>query len=194
MVKNTDYAQASKLLDELEPLLRDKKPGAIPVPPPPPPGAKGQPGTKPPPAPPPPGTQVPEKATQQIVAAVKGWQTASDIVDGQISSLQQKLIATKDKELIEIANFGMNAMTGNFKVKLMASMRELQSAQGPALRKAATKALPLATGLREHLDGDPRVIACDKDAKKFGVTTTINKTLGEALAKLETALEGVIDS
>jgi len=62
----------------------------------------------------------------------KVWADAAarwrDAVDAQISQLQSALKQTDDEELHEIAEFGLNGITGGTKVKLMAAIRDVSSA------------------------------------------------------------------
>ena len=123
--------------------------------------------------------------------AVQAWRDANELVDGQIAALQGALRATGDKEMAEIAEFGMNGLTGNFKVRLMAALPGLRSAEGPALQAAAAKTLPLVMGIHRHLQQEPRVEACENNP--FGVMVTIEATLGGALQDLAEALKKVAE-
>lgn len=127
--------------------------------------------------------------TARLVAALKTLQAASDTVSDQMAALQKALKASGDKELIAIAEYGLNGVSGNYRVRLMALQRELQAAQGDALRKAALRALPVVKGMRKFIDTDPRVAACDRNPLKLPVS--LRATLGSALAGLLTALVAV---
>lgn len=119
-------------------------------------------------------------------AAKQAWQDASDTVDGQITKLQSALKKTKDDELHEIAEFGLNGVTGDFKVPLMAAIRDIDSAAPDARSKAVSKAQGIVAGFSKHIATDARVGVCDENP--FGVTLTIRKSIGGALKQLETAL------
>ncbi len=125
---------------------------------------------------------------QGLRDAVQAWQEAREAVDSQIARLQKVLKDSGDRDLLEISEFGLNGVMGNFKVRLMASLPELSSAQGDGLRAAAAKALPIATGLHQHLQTEPRIEACDDNP--FGVAVSIRSTLGAALNRLTAALQG----
>jgi hypothetical protein len=116
-------------------------------------------------------------------AARQAWQDASDAVDGQLAKLQTALKASGDTELVEIAEYGLNGVTGNHKVPLMASVRELDSAAGPKLAGAVSRAARIVAAFRAHLDGAETVAACDDNP--FGVPVTIRKSIGGALQALE---------
>ena len=115
------------------------------------------------------------------------WQAASDAVDGQIAGLQSALRATGDETMKHIAEFGMNGLTGDHKVKLMAALIEIGSGDGAALAKAGPKVLGIVQAFRAHIDSDERVEVCDDNP--FGVAVSIRATLGPALAQMEAALQ-----
>jgi tetratricopeptide (TPR) repeat protein len=133
--------------------------------------------------------EISPEALAQWQEALQAWQQASDAVDGQIAKLQAALKATADEDFVEIADKGLNALTGNYRVRLMVILREAQSSQGPAFKKLAGKGAALAKGFRDHLDSDERVEACDDNP--FGVSVSIRPTLGAALAKLAGAFDAV---
>lgn len=115
------------------------------------------------------------------------WSAGSDKVDAQIAQLQNALRGSDDDELKEIGNAGLNAVTGGFKVPLMAIMRDLDAASGPT-PEAIAKALKIVEGFQVHLDADERVEACDENP--FNVPVSIRGTLLPALAAMEKVLRG----
>lgn len=117
--------------------------------------------------------------------AVATWRDASDTVDGQISALQGALKTSGDAELEEIAEFGLNGVTGGFKVPLMAILQELNpTAPDPRL---LGRAKSIVARFRGHLDTDERVLGCDENP--FGITVSVRATLGAALGSLDAALQ-----
>jgi hypothetical protein len=121
-------------------------------------------------------------------AARQAWRVAGEAVDGQIEQLRQALLKTGDAELKEIAEYGINGVTGNFKVPLMAAMIELDghaANPGPAAAKVRT----IAINFQKHLESEDTVAACDENP--FGVHVSIRKTLGAALVELQTVLHAV---
>jgi hypothetical protein len=179
LLKNSDAAQAGKVLDELEPLLA--KAGSVPPPPPPPSPTASQGADE---------EEVEEGAVDVDqtkfragwAQAKSAWQEASDEVDGQINKLTSKLRASDDNELKQIAEYGLNAVTGDHKVPLMAAIRELDGADGNKLKSLVAKAGAIANSFKSHIDSDERVKECD--ANPFGVPVTIKKSIGGALDKL----------
>ncbi len=118
--------------------------------------------------------------------ALAGWQSAIEAVDGQIAALQGALRSQDDPALKGIAESGLNAVTGDFKVPLMAALEDVRRASGSGRRAACAKAQKLAVAFGKHIAGDPRVAACN--ANPFGVPVSIVGTLGPALDALELAL------
>ncbi len=118
-------------------------------------------------------------------AALVTWRGASEDVDAQINELRRVLLATDDAGLRGIAEYGLNGITGTRKVGLLAALREVGGASGPALLPLARKAAQAAEEFRGFVQSDPRVKACDAYPK---ITTPIGPTLGRALGALALAL------
>ncbi len=120
-------------------------------------------------------------------AAEATWKDAVETVDGQIATLQNAMRATGMEELKEVAEFGLNGVTGNFRVPLTAAFRNVASTKGDARKKEIAKAHIIVSGFKKHLAGSELVLVCDENP--LGVTLSIRKTLGAALDQLEAALE-----
>jgi hypothetical protein len=135
------------------------------------------------------GPSVPPAVHKQLLLAVQAWRKASDSVDAQITALQAALRKDDDEDMHEIADKGLNAVTGNYKVRLMAALHEAVSTDGAVLKQVAAKGLPVVKGFRSHLNSDVRVAACDDNP--FGVKVSIRQTLGSALTELEAAFTEV---
>jgi hypothetical protein len=118
--------------------------------------------------------------------AVTAWQGAIEQVDGQIAKLQAKLRNSPDQRLQGIAERGMNDITGNYKVKVMAAVRGLASANWQGVAKVGPAVVDLVEDFQDFLDKDARVRLCDKNP--FDVPIGIRDTLGAALADLAAAL------
>ncbi len=114
------------------------------------------------------------------------WQTASDAVDAQISALQGALRQSGDEVLEEIAQFGMNGLTGNHKVRVLAGLGALGTGDADATKKASTRLLATIGSFRNHLDSDERIEVCDDNP--LGVAVSIRATFGGALAEIEAKL------
>jgi arylsulfatase A-like enzyme len=120
-------------------------------------------------------------------AARRAWDAASESVDGQIAGLQAALRQTGDDTLVEIAEFGLNGITGNFRVPLMAALMEIGTGNPAAIQKTGPKALKVINDFRAHLDSSEAVKVCD--GNPFGTPVSIRATLGGALAGLAASLE-----
>jgi hypothetical protein len=129
----------------------------------------------------------PAAFAERWAAARAAWQNASDTVDNQIAQLQQALRAAPDDDLHEIAEFGLNAVTGNFKVPLQVAVREIDSAKGDALQGFITRARTIVADFQNHIQGSEQVLVCDENP--FGVKVTIRASLGQALTQMQDALK-----
>jgi hypothetical protein len=116
-----------------------------------------------------------------------GWVAASQAVDAQISALQSVLHSSGTPALVQIAKFGLNAVTGNHKTRLMAMLLEMGDGSIAALAQNGTKARKLLDEFSVHIANDPRVAACDNNP--FGVAVSIRATIGPALKGLQAALQ-----
>lgn len=123
-------------------------------------------------------------------AACQKWELANHTVDQQIAALQTELKKSDMPALREIAEFGMNGLTGDNKVKVMASLIELGEGSAAAMRKSGPKALGAIGAFRAYLDADERVEVCDDNP--FGIPVTIRKSLTGALAELQAAIEAAL--
>jgi hypothetical protein len=166
LARKHDFAQAMKLLEQADALAKKALAG----------GGEGDGAT----------------ASREWEAAKQAWRNASDTVDGQIAQLQTALRNSGDEDYRDIAEFGLNAVTGNFKVPLMASIRTIDSTEGEARKGAAAKAEQIVTRFKHHIDQDEVVMACD--GNPLDVKVTIRDTLGAALAQMEKALKTVAAS
>lgn len=115
------------------------------------------------------------------------WDTAIETINGQISALQTALLQRDDEDLVAIAEFGLNGVTGNFRNRLTAVMIDLDTEDDGRFRAGAKKALPIITGFKSHIAGDARIKAVD--GNPFGVTVSLESTLGSALDKLAAVLQ-----
>jgi hypothetical protein len=126
-------------------------------------------------------------STARLKAARDAWKAASEAVDGQISALQAVLRKSGDDTLEEIAEFGLNGVTGNYRVPLMTALIELGAGDLAAIQKAGPKALKIINDFRTYLETSEKVEVCD--ANPFSTPVSIRATLGGALAELAASLE-----
>jgi hypothetical protein len=126
-------------------------------------------------------------ADTAIKSALVAFDLAQEVVDAQISQLQAKLRGTDDPDLHRIAEFGLNAISGNMRVKVQASLLTLRSSLPNVDPKAAANTRKLVDQMAAHLNSDGKVAACDRNP--FGVKVSIAQTLGGALRQIATALD-----
>jgi hypothetical protein len=119
--------------------------------------------------------------------AKQAWRTANDTVDDQIAKLEALLRESGHAGLEAVAEFGLNGLTANHKVRLMAAMRDIDAAGGKITPKLAANTLRLAKDFQKHINADPRVTVCD--ANPFGVTVTIRKSISGALDRIIAAVQ-----
>jgi hypothetical protein len=115
------------------------------------------------------------------------WQDALETVDGQIAALVAAMRASDDDVMEAVADRGMNALTANHKVKLMAALMDIGSGDSASIRKSGPKALAIARQFSSHIETDERIAACEDNP--FGVPLTIRATLGPALVTLMVTIE-----
>jgi hypothetical protein len=114
------------------------------------------------------------------------WQDASDTVDAQIARLQSVLKGSGDPDLERIAEYGLNALTGNHRVRLMAAVVDIDRAGGVPGKDLVTNAAKQIGALERHIASDAVVKAVDNNP--FKVDVSIAKTLSGATAELKGAL------
>jgi len=126
-------------------------------------------------------------APPSIRQALADFDAAQAEVDRQIGQLQVKLQNSQDAELRRIGEFGMNALTGNTRVKLQAALLELRASLPQGHPKLAGNAARLAGQMADYLVHDIKVRACDRNPFKMQVS--IAATLGRAAGRLCAALQ-----
>jgi hypothetical protein len=116
--------------------------------------------------------------------AKRAWTQASESVDVQIAKLQKALKQTGDPELQQIAEFGLNGVTGNFKVPLMAALTEVDNARDEVVATPARRAAGIAAAFLKHIESAPTVAVCDSNPL---TPVSIRATLSPALRALAQA-------
>jgi hypothetical protein len=115
-------------------------------------------------------------------AAREAFDLATESVDAQISALQKELRNSNDYELEDIAEFGLNGLTGDMRVPLLAALREADNGTKTQLQAAGPKIEKAAQAFISQLTTDPRVAACDDNP--FGVDLAIAATYQDATDQL----------
>ncbi len=119
-----------------------------------------------------------------LSAATSAWRDALDAVDTQIGALQRVLRSSDDKDLNGIAEFGLNALTGNHKVRIQAALLEIDALRSDA--DSRSDVVGLIDSFLDHIASDKRIGECDSNP--FGVAMSIQKTLTPPLRHLKAAL------
>jgi hypothetical protein len=142
------------------------------------------------PQPPPPPGAPPQKSADDFAklwaGAKQAWLDASSTVDAQISKLQSVLKAQNDKVLTQIAEYGLNGVTGNLKVPLMTAIRNIDGAAPAGRAKEIAAARKTVSDFQKHLATDEAVLVIDENP--FDVPVTIRKSMGDALTQMAEAL------
>lgn len=108
------------------------------------------------------------------------WQDATEDVDRQIEALTRRLRADPDPEMQDIAEFGLNALTGGHRVGLAAAL--VDADRDPA---AAARLRDAIDAFARHVATDERIAACDRCPD---LPISIATTVGAGLRALSAAL------
>lgn len=126
-------------------------------------------------------------------AAREHWQEANDSVNDQLNRLRAAILAAIPNEpeyadaLHEIADKGLNAMTGNQRVKLAASIQSVDDGSSERMQAHGAKTLELITAFSSFLETSDQIDGCD--ANPWDVDVSIRDTLAPALQELASALQ-----
>ena len=116
--------------------------------------------------------------------------TAMAQADIQLRTLQSVLAVHPDAQLQEIAgssDLGLNALTGGFRVRVAAAVRELLAAEGDGVPSAAARAGTTVSAFGNHLRQSPQLEACDENP--LGVKVAIRSLLGDALSGVSRGIQ-----
>lgn len=113
-------------------------------------------------------------------AAYQGWLAANEKLDGQLNALRQAILSETAypefaEQLQDIARVGLNALTGNHRVRLMAAFQVMAGGDIASLQKHGDKALAAISAFRAYLDGNEAVDACE--GNPWDVDVAIRDTL-----------------
>jgi hypothetical protein len=132
-----------------------------------------------------------------LTAAREGLVTARDTMtdalskaDLQIRKLQAVLAVHPDSQLKEIAgspDLGINALTGNYRVRVLAALRDIEIAPQEKLPAVLQKARTLVAGFDNHIQTSDRLAACDENPLK--VPVSVRAVLAPALSDLARSIE-----
>lgn len=117
------------------------------------------------------------------------WQAASEAVDRQIAALQSVLRQSGDDALEAIAEFGLNGVTGDHRVRLAAALMEVGNGDAATMHTSGPELLKVVEEFRTYLDSSEAVEVVDDNP--FGVSVAIRGTLVPALRQLAAAVAAV---
>jgi hypothetical protein len=129
-------------------------------------------------------------ARQSLVTARDAMAQALGRSDAQIRKLQALLAVHPDADLRSIAGspeFGINALTGNYRVKVIAAIADLEAAVPEKLPALLNKARTLVAGFQDHVRKSGRLEACDENP--LGVAVNVRQQLLPALSQLARSIE-----
>ena len=113
------------------------------------------------------------------------WTDAKEDLDADIEKLQQALKASGDEDLRDIAEFGLHGVTRNQSVRLVAALRDADSAKSG---EAIAKAYDAAKSFLDFLAASPGVDVIEQNP--LGIPVPMRAKLGAALNQIMHTLEG----
>jgi len=113
------------------------------------------------------------------------WVAAKEALDSDIDKLQRALREDGDEGLLQIAEYGLHKVTNGQSVKLMAALREADSAKTD---KAVTAAYDAVQSFRNFLASSPGVDVIEDNP--LDVNVPVRAKLGAALDQLARAMQG----
>lgn len=139
-----------------------------------------------------PAPDAPDDAAGGWTGAHQAWLDANDRLDAQLNALRQAILGeTGHPEyadaLQDIARVGLNALTGNHRVRLMAAFQVIGPGDGASLARHGDKALAAIAAFRAYLDASEKVDACE--GNPWDVDVAIRDTLYPALDRLGKVLQ-----
>lgn len=127
--------------------------------------------------------------------AKEEWRKASDEADRQITVMQDFLKDTGEDDLVSIGESGLNSITGDYKVLLMAGMQDIDKTSGGAQAEHVKKALDTVKGFRSYIKSSEAFDAIDENSfKEEGYDFNEKMTLRSTLTKALNFMEGVLES
>lgn len=128
-----------------------------------------------------------EAAAQGWAQAFQGWLDANDRLDAQLNALRGAILNETSypelaQQLQDIARVGLNALTGNHRVRLMAAFQVIGSGDSASLDRHGDKALAAIAAFRAYLDAQEGVDACE--GNPWDVEVAIRDTLYPPLDRL----------
>ena len=135
--------------------------------------------------------------TADLTAARNGLVRARDAMteglskaDAQIRKLQAVLAVHPDSDLKDIAasaDFGINALPGGYRVRMLAALYDVDAAPAEKLPAALARLRTVVAGFETYIRDSDRLAACD--GNPLGVAVGVRALLGPALAELARSVQ-----
>jgi hypothetical protein len=129
-------------------------------------------------------------ARDSLVSARDKMTDALSKADLQIRKLQAVLAVYPDTQLKEIAgspDLGINALTGNYRVRVLAALQDIQAAPPEKLHAVLQKARTLVAGFSDHIQTSDRLEACEQNWLQ--VPVKVRDLISPALAELSRSID-----
>ena len=147
------------------------------------------------------GVRIPEAGDPTAWrAAITRWRDANDAVNAQIEELRGAILdrlRSPDPNLTayvgalrRIAETGLNAVTEDRRVKLMAAIMDLGDGAPDAMARSGARTLATIVSFQDFMVGSRKISACD--GNPFGVPVAIRATLEPALKDMADTLSRAI--
>lgn len=114
------------------------------------------------------------------------WRDAKELIDVDVSTLQNALRDVDDPNVQRIVEFGLNGITDGNQVAMMRTLMAYNGASAEARAPAGRAVLEQVSAYRNFIQNDPIISMCE--ANPFGVTLNIKPPILAALSKIEQAI------
>ena len=139
------------------------------------------------------GAETPKASETRWKQAYDTWLDANETLDRQLNDLRTAILQETGypdfaDELAEIARVGLNALTGNNRVKMMAALQVVGPGDAESIRTHGEKAISAIASFKTYLDSNIKVDACE--GNPWDVDVQIRGTLYPPLDQLSAVLQG----
>ena len=131
-------------------------------------------------------TPAPAAAKPSGPKPLEVWTEAKEAALGHLGTLQSALRARKSTLLDQVADKGLNGITGRLQVGMQVALMEVERAGGDSRDAARKKALAAVGAMRTFLQSDQTLSLLEKNP--FKVPMPIRAELGRALDQIEASL------
>ena len=111
------------------------------------------------------------------------WRDAKELIDTDITTLQNTLSNVTDPNVQRIVEFGLNGITEGNQVAMMRTLMAYNASSGAARAAAGQDVLKQVTAYRDFITSNNVIALCEKNP--FGVTLNIRAPILSALDRIE---------